>query len=504
MTDQIANTTCEEREILDNIKCNDMVKTALVKHCYTEPTMMQLAEHFGFNAEELNMLAVFWEPAFNKSWIYLSPSMITNDMGYSKLSNFYSQVLRTNYVENIDYKEVGSTNPIVKAYTKCCSNSKCLLISTYKIQHKRGTEQKYYVVTGRALKKMLMKAKTSKGDAICDYYIKVEELAMHMRDYISAMHQYVSAKHMAAQKQLLDDSTKHMAEQQLVITNSKKQVNEMRIINERVQLYINNTKTLGKTSTFYIATSKIYAAQNIFKPGCIDSVGAKSLKARLVQYNTGKTGDDAFYFCHIEEVYAAKELDYKLKKLLQQLKYNRKKEMVVVHYDSLIKIVRHVSTNHTEDYEYFNTFIDSGEYKLSLNTAPVIPTPILFDTHTITITEQKYGDEINSKVIDIANLTDAEKRQYLIQAIEIFCTNNGTDYNHDEEKNSDKKIIVIWKELQTILKDICNTAKLQPSKWRNPLKSIGDNSKSIQQIKWLNRNKAQLAIMPPTDHLNKK
>jgi phage anti-repressor protein len=498
MSSQIANADHEERKILDNIKCDDVIKVALVKHNYNEPTMMQLAEHFGFSDEELKMLTIFWEPAFNKSWIYLSPSMITNDMGYSKVSDFYKDTMRVHYKNDVDYIEVDSTNPIVEAYVKYEQNCKCGLIRTYNIPHKRGTKQKYYLVTGSALKKMLMKAKTSKGDAICDYYIKVEELAMHMRDYISAMHLYISAKHMESQQLLIDNSAKHIAEQQLVITNSKQQINEMRIINERVQLHINNTTTLGKTSTFYIATSKIYAAQNIFKPGCIDNIGDKHLKSRLAQYNTGKTGDDLFFFCHVEEVHAAKELDYKLKKLLQQLKYNCKKEMVVVHYNSLIKIVRHVSANHTEDYEYFNTFIESGEYKLSLNAAPIIPQPILFGTHTITITEQKDGDEIKSKVIDIANLTDAEKRQYLIQAIEIFCTNNGTDYNHDEEKNSDKKIVVVWKELQTILKGICHTAKLQPSKWRNPLKSIGDDSKSIQQIKWLNRNTAPLAIMPPT------
>jgi hypothetical protein len=480
MSDQITNVGHEERKILDNIKCDDIVKVALVKHEYKEPTMMQLAKHVGFNEEELNMLAIFWDSVFNKSWIILNRDMIKtwfckNDTSVNAVKNFYDRVL-LKYDEGIDYIQIERSPATDKCDESCSSKT----MSKIRTKH-GGHNAKYYQVTGECFKMIGMQ----RNKDIQRYYIKVEELAMYMRDYMSAMHQYISAK--------------RMGEQQLVIDKSKQDINDMRIINERVQLHINNTKALNKTSTFYIATSKIYAAQNIFKPGCIDSISDKQLKSRLAQYNTGKTGDDLFYFCHVEEVYASKELDYKLKKLLQQLKFNCKKEMVVVHYDSLIKIVRHVSANHTEDYEYFNTFINSGEYKLSLNLPPVIPQPIIFGTHTVTITEQKNGNEIASTVIDIANLTDAEKRQYLIQAIEIFCTNNGTNYNHDEEKHSDKKIVVVWKDLQTILKGICHTAKLQPSKWRNPLKSIGDDSKSIQQIKWLNRNKAStISVSPPT------
>jgi hypothetical protein len=469
-------------KLLDNIKCDDTVKAALVKHDYKKPTMMQLAEHSGFNNEELKQLDILWLPAYSDGWIYLSDDIIrsqmTDDTGIYAIKNFITRSLVSNadYHDNVHYKCIKRNDPLVVAFI----NSDWSDLTSRNLSNNK----KYYAVTGDTYEDLLMRSSSSKGRRCRLLYRKVVKLAMYMRDYISAMYQYISANDMAEQKQLLD--------------KSKQEVNNMRIINERVQLHINNTKTLGKTSTFYIATSKRYAAQNIFKPGCIDSIGNKQLKSRLDQYNTGKTGDDLFYFCHVEEVHAAKELDYKLKKLLQQLKYNCKKEMVVVHYDSLIKIVRHVSANHTEDYEYFNTFIESGEYKLSLNTTPVIPQPVLIDTHTITITEQKNGNEIQSTTIDIANLSDAEKQQYLIQAIEIFCTNNGTEYNHDAEKNSDKKIIVVWKELQTILKDICHTAKLQPSKWRNPLKSIGDNSKSIQQIKWLNRNKAQMIVLPPS------
>jgi hypothetical protein len=104
------------------------IQNALTKFEYKEPTMSELAKFIGFNDDELKMLNVFWEPVFNKSWIYLSPSMITQDMGYSKLSNFYTQVLRIKYNENIDYKEVESNDPLVQSYREFETNCKSLLI----------------------------------------------------------------------------------------------------------------------------------------------------------------------------------------------------------------------------------------------------------------------------------------------------------------------------------------------------------------------------------------
>ena len=459
--------------MVESIKCDDMVKTALIKYNYGEPTTVELAQHVGFNDDEIRMLKTFWEPVFNKSWIYLSPSMITNEMGYKKVSHFYKDTMYTQYIDNVDYKEVAKHDDAVLSYTDFQPNV-CGGLNLRKHKDNRGGHNtKYYVVTGRTLKKMLMKCKTKRGDAVCEYYLKVEELAIFMKDYISAMHQYLF--------------TKQIEEQRMLIEATNKKANDMKIINDRIQTHINNTKTLDKNSTFYITTSTRYAQQNIFKPGCIDSIGKKSLKARLAQYNTGKTGDDLFYFCHIVEVYDARTLDYKLKKLMAQLKFNKNKEMVVLHYDTLINIVNRVHEHHLEDYETWNDFITSGEYKLQLDKTPIIPADVW--NHTITLTEQKDGKVCKTKTIDVADLTDAQKKDYLIQAIEIFCTDNEMEYNHEADKdNADKKITIIWKDLQSILKKICCVKKLQPSKWRDPLKTISTDSKSIDQIKWVKKN----------------
>jgi hypothetical protein len=263
------------------------IENALTKFEYKEPTTTELAKFIGFNDDELTKLQLLWLPVYSNGWIYLSDEIIlgqlTNETGKDAIPNFIKRLLMgcNDYEENTHYKIIKKDDDLVTTYKNLnMSNS---------TNRKTSNRKKYYAVTGDTYEDLLMKSKTTNGRLSRLLYRKVVKLAGIMKDYISAMLKY----------QLDETTTK---------------VENMRIINERVQNHINNTKSLDKTSTFYIATSKRYAEQNIFKPGCIDTIGEKALKSRLAQYNTGKTGDDIFYFCHIEEVYAAKELDYKLKK----------------------------------------------------------------------------------------------------------------------------------------------------------------------------------------------
>ena len=41
-----------------------------------------------------------------------------------------------------------------------------------------------------------MKCGTTKGDQICEYYRKVEQMAIFMKDYIVALHTYILQKYM--------------------------------------------------------------------------------------------------------------------------------------------------------------------------------------------------------------------------------------------------------------------------------------------------------------------
>jgi hypothetical protein len=107
----------------------DKINEALVKFNYEETSIQQLAEHIGFSFfAQLFYKKWFWEPAFNGSWIYLSPEIITQDMGYKQISSFYKDTLRLKYTKDIDYSEITKDDELVK-----------------KIQHKRGSAQNHTV-----------------------------------------------------------------------------------------------------------------------------------------------------------------------------------------------------------------------------------------------------------------------------------------------------------------------------------------------------------------------
>jgi hypothetical protein len=175
----------------------ESINTALVKFNYQEVTTQQLAEHLLFTSDEQKLLKLFWEPTFNQGWIYLSPDFITQDMGYKKVSDFYNDILRPHYIEGIDYIEIKKDNDLVEIYEEY-KRTFTAVITAVKTKGKRGGGlKKYYKITGKTLKKMLMKCGTKKGDQICEYYLKIEQLAIFMKDYITALHERILQQQMS-------------------------------------------------------------------------------------------------------------------------------------------------------------------------------------------------------------------------------------------------------------------------------------------------------------------
>ena len=139
-----------------NVKISDDQKEMsliLNKFEHKEPSIQQLAEHLGFNADEQKMIKLFWEPAFNNNWIYLSPTLIKDIMGYKQASHFYKDTLYTSYIKNIDYKEIKKDDVLVKLFDEYQQNFDEDKSSA---KDKRGgSNAKYYSITGKTLKKCL-------------------------------------------------------------------------------------------------------------------------------------------------------------------------------------------------------------------------------------------------------------------------------------------------------------------------------------------------------------
>jgi hypothetical protein len=434
---------------------NDDVKNSLIKFKFSETiTNEQLAEHIGFTQDEIDMLKIFWKPAFNQGWIPLNRGVVKqwfckNEKGKDSVNHFYTRVL-LKYEENVDYKEIDKNDPLMSVY----ENYNAPKMANGNSQTPDGNRAKYYAITGECFKMVAME----RNAEIRRYYIKVEQLAIFMKDYLVALNNYVNAK------QISDLTTK---------------VENQTIINARIQNYIDNTKPLEKNSIIYVATSKRYACENILKVGHIDSADRKKLKHRLAVYNTGKIGDDLFYFCYIEEVYQSKELDNRLKKLLAFSKYNKNKEMVVIHFDGLCKIIREVSENHDDDYEYCNKYITEG-YKEYLNKPPVIPPPInISESREIAIIETEDNVEISRTVIDVSNLSVEDREAKIKEAFNKFIQDKYNKPNFDCDADTlTENVKVPWKEFKNILMNLSNIAsigKLKPSIWKTQTKTIASN-----------------------------
>ena len=41
----------------------------------------------------MKMMKIFWNPTFNKSWFYIYPEFITQELGYKNTWDFYGDVL---------------------------------------------------------------------------------------------------------------------------------------------------------------------------------------------------------------------------------------------------------------------------------------------------------------------------------------------------------------------------------------------------------------------------
>jgi hypothetical protein len=163
-------------------KLDNFVTNALQNTKNKPLTEEDLAKLMGFTDKEILMLKLYWDPCFNKSWLYLSDELIlenlTNDNGKTAIANFYTRILIPNYEENSDYKQVTIDNKIIKSWltTMLTTNS----------NYKPASNKKYYLVTGESYKCMLMASKAKKGKETRKYYIKVEGLANTMTKYIFA------------------------------------------------------------------------------------------------------------------------------------------------------------------------------------------------------------------------------------------------------------------------------------------------------------------------------
>jgi hypothetical protein len=291
-------------------------------------------------------------------------------------------------------------------------------------------------------------------------YLKIEELAFFMKDYISYLHKYISAKKEGEMRE---------------------RIKKLTIFKENANYLIENTKTLEKNTIFYIATSKIYCRQNVFKIGHITADTKQALKSRLAQYNTGKAGDDLFYYIYVKIIHNASDIDVRLKRILKDFKHNKRKEMVIMNYEALIKIINLYINHNEEEYDTFNEIVNNY-IRLYIDQPVNIIEPINIDK--LFINEEKEEIKLTEKKRNnnMSSLTEEERRVKIIEHMNDFLSTTNGSFDYDLHKNKLRNITISWMSFISSFEEQYNI-KTKRSMWKQLFKTI-TKVPCIDKVKW--------------------
>lgn len=395
------------------------VELALVKYGYSEISNQQLADHMGFSPEEQRMLTMFWEPAFNGSWIYLSDEIIleqiTNESGKDALIHFYKRVLLTDdYIENVDYKKIKRDDKLVKEYEKFYSPNLA--------NRKTSNRKTYYAITGDMYKDLLLKSANKKGKTTRQYYRKVEQLAIFMKDYIVALNKHIMQKQLEEQKKIIDDSKAALG----------------RMHNVNIEL-LTFKKLNEKNESIYIVATYRYATQGIFKVG-----RTKCMKARTTGHNNTHIAGDKVKVLKEFKVNDAIAAESYIHRKLKGLLVHDEKEFFVCPYDLLENIIEVITNNDESHNNLINSVIDTVyQLKCSKYSPGRWMTGIdasIFREEYQLVEPGNAGDEsVVRATFDITIATETQKKDFVDQCIQAYRLTIA-------EPNQ-----LIWKTFQTYL-----------------------------------------------------
>ncbi len=195
-----------------------------------------LAKYIGknycsFNENELKMLEIYWEPAFNKNWLYAHDDMVENIFGHKNGKDMmynFSNKLKKEFDENIDFQVVSSNHEIVQFY--------CSLSDTTN-KSRGGHNKNHYIITGETFKQILMGSNLEKGKQMKKYYIKVENLARMTINAISKCCKYLSDKQLQEKEKLLLESKEAYEKQQKELEEAKQKNLNLRTIIKNTQMH---------------------------------------------------------------------------------------------------------------------------------------------------------------------------------------------------------------------------------------------------------------------------
>ena len=153
-------------------------------------------------------------------------------------------------------------------------------------------------------------------------------------------------------------------------------------------------------------------------------------------------------------------MENRVKEILSEFKYNKEKEMYVLNYRVLQEIISFLVENYNNEIDRLNEFMNNILQNMS-RLEPIIPEPILL-RNTIEIKRICNGEEIETKTIDLDNLTEIERENIVNRLVETFTNSfQSNTINRKEfesyvlqKKEISFKKMTLWKTLKNISKKL--------------------------------------------------
>lgn len=439
---KVANELIKNKIYSNEIKTLEIAKYAAKKYC-------------SFTDEELDLLDIYWDPAFNKSWLYVSDEMVENMFGYKKSKDMmrtFATKLKEDFEDSIDYQIVDKLHDLVKKFYSGCNPSK---------ESRGGALKKYYIITGETFKSLLMMSKTEKGKQTRKLYIKIENLAITSTQIITQCVILMSSDQL---KTLQDKNN----EKDLLLESKEDQLNRLHNIQKELLSY---KKRVSKEETIYIVSTANYARQGIFKIGRTKT----QMKFRSSGHNTTHIKGDKVKVLREFKVNDCVLVEKNIHTKLNGLLLEGEKEFFMCPYDLLESIVDLIVNNDDEENDMVNKIVETV-YKLKQNAfnaiewSQGIPEDIFKEKLLITNGEEKIAE------LDITQWSETHKKEFIANCLGEYVK---------QQNKIDKEYTLMWKAFQEFLFKQLSIprSKFKSTEWKPFVKEeIGKKDKL--SIKW--------------------
>ncbi|CCU55572.1 N1R/p28-like protein [Choristoneura biennis entomopoxvirus] len=339
-----------------------------------------------------------WVPLFEQKDVVITNKILNFIYDFQGDKNLTPYNLEKLYQNKRNYKLFLNKNEIeynLIKYDEHTTNNYPILKNELKLYDKNNLVQKTWLVLSvDNFKESIMMLNNNNSKIIRKYYIKIEKILFDYFNYVS------------------NDKIKQLEDS-----------------NMRMRVYINNIAEKEKNGYIYIATSKYYAQINNFKLG-----KTVSLKSREINFNNTRNTQDEFYICYYKKVYNVDKIESILKNILDFCADKKDKEIFIIHYKYLVKLVNKVVDSTNESYDYMNDIIKNYLSDMH-NLEPIIPDKIIKNKiKSIKVKKEIEPKKPKDSLVIYLNKRIIKEEESRIQASVLYddyknwCKNNSFDW----------------------------------------------------------------------------